>query len=706
MQYLVMDFETRSTLDINEVSSRRYASDPSTDILCIGLKWNDRPAKVFTPVTGPVIDGRIQPIQIMEAIRIGCPVVVHNRSFEERIYRHICVERFGWPEIHIDQWVDTQASCLYYTHPRKLSEVCKSLSLTAKKDTEAGRDLDTTETGKKKKGKNTRHVIGQVSQPRSYSKAQVKKWIESGNSVEDLPVRWWEDQPRLDRVYQYCIDDCESQDELFRTLGPLPPDRMSEWRLDCEINERGVPVDWAGLHTISEIVLRSMSGYNDRLKILTKTATKPEGMVQSVTQVTKMKDWCVLQGCEIVSLSKQALMDNLERSDLPPHVREVLEIRQEAGKSSLGKLETMLTTADDDMRIRDTLVWHGAATGRKSGQGIQPQNFPNDCLKEELIDEFYTKLYSQNPDVELQSMAAKLDRSLPDMVTSSLRSFIQAEPGKKLVISDLSNIETRNLAWVAGCKLLNDAFASGDCPYKQFAGMIYNVADPQKNIDKKDKKRVLGKVSVLALGYGMGDVKFMETAAGPLYRIEIGPTQAKEIKELYRNTYWEVPEFWSACEKAFREAIKERTTIQVGKVAFGCNGTWGWIVLPSGRPIWYYKPQIAQRANRFREGKTSSQLVYMGKDSKSKKWCERTTYGGSLVESICQGMAGCLLQAICDRSKAAGYDVIFTVHDEIVAEVPSHYPLEPFHQLVKARPNWCLDLPIECESHETQRYGK
>lgn len=705
MQYLVMDFETRSTLDINEVSSRRYASDQSTDILCIGLKWNDRPAKVFTPVTGPVLDGRIQPIQIMEAIRIGCPVVVHNRSFEERIYRHICVERFGWPEIHLDQWVDTMASCSYYAVPRSLKKAGVALGLSMQKDTTLGMELDEDDDGKPKKGK-TRHVLTQVCKPRSHSKKAKENWLAEGRAIEDMPVIWWEDQPRLDALYKYCEADCESQDELFKTLGPLPPDRMVEWRLDCEINERGLPVDWCALHTVSEVVNSSLAGYNERLAFLTRTPAYPEGMVKTISQNAKLKDWCSLKGIEMVSLDKAAVIDALARADVVGDVREVLTLKQDAGKSSLGKLETMLLSADEDQRIRDPLVWHGAATGRKAGRGIQIQNYPNNCLSGQDLDDFHSALYSIDPDASVAALVQRMDRSLPDVVASALRSFIRAEDGKKFCISDLSNIETRNLAWVAGCRMLNDAFASGDCPYKQFAGLIYNIADPQKNIDKKDKKRVLGKVSVLALGYGMGSDKFSETAAGPLYQIELGQTQANEIKELYRSTYWEVPEFWSACEKGMRTAIEERTTVQVNKVSFGCNGTWGWIVLPSGRPIWYYKPQVAQRSNRFREGKTSKQIVYMGIDSVTKQWKERSTYGGSIVESICQGMAGCLLQAICDRSKAAGYDVIFTVHDEIVAEVPSHYPLEPFHQLVKARPNWCLDLPIECESHETQRYGK
>jgi len=71
--------------------------------MCIGLKWEGRPASVFVPTHGAVLDGRTRPIEVMEAIRIGCPIVVHNRTFEENIYYHICVLRFGWPEIHPDQ---------------------------------------------------------------------------------------------------------------------------------------------------------------------------------------------------------------------------------------------------------------------------------------------------------------------------------------------------------------------------------------------------------------------------------------------------------------------------------------------------------------------------------------------------------------------------------------------------------------------------
>lgn len=714
--YLVMDFETRSRVDLSEVSYQRYAADPSTDIMCIGLKWEGRPASVFVPTHGAVLDGRTRPIEVMEAIRIGCPIVVHNRTFEENIYYHICVLRFGWPEIHPDQWHDTMASCSYYAVPRSLEKAGKALGLTAQKMIVTPEFSEEEEPEPKPEGKRkrkpkkekpkSRHVLKQVCKPRVWSAPSIAKWIREGNREEDLPIRWWDDKPRLHALYEYCKADVESQDELYRTLGPLPPARLAEWRLDCRINSRGLPVDWPSLHTVSSITGDSLSWYNDRVRKLTATPAYPEGMIQTLNQNRKILDWIEMMGTSMTSLDKAAVIDALALNNLSNPVREMLTIKQDAGKSSLGKLQTMLDQTDLDSRIRDSLVWHGAATGRKAGRGIQPQNIPNDCLKGEDLDEFYRALADIDPAGKLQELSARIDRSLPDLVSGALRSFICAEPGKKFLISDLSNIETRNLAWVSGCRLLTEAFATGQCPYKQFAGMIYNIPDPQNAIDKKAKERVLGKVSVLALGYSMGADKFQITAAGPLYQIQLGMTQANEIKDLYRRTYYEVPAYWASCEEAFREAITNRTTVQNGRVSFGCNGTWGWIVLPSGRPIWFYRPQVARRPNRFREGSLTSQIVYMGIDSVTKQWRERSTYGGSIVESICQGMAGCLLQEICFRSEAAGYPVVLTVHDEIVSEVPEHYPVEPFHQIVKTRPAWCLDLPIECETHEAKRYGK
>lgn len=690
-QFLTMDFETRSPVDIRNASTTRYASHPETDILCIGLKWNDRPATALSPHKGKyVLDGTERPIELMHAIEHNLPIVVHNLSFEKRIYKHICHLRWGWPAIPDHLWVDTAAVCRYYAVPAKLEKAAEALELDAKKDMAGNR------------------VMLQLAKPRKPRKAEVKEWLKTHETANDMPTLWWEDDAKLERVIEYCKQDLVTQEQLFLKLGRLPAAREYEWRFDEMVNERGVPVDWGGLIAASTVIEQSMSGYCEELKKITATPAFPDGMVTSPTQRKKILDFCDLMGWSMVSSDKASVEDAL-RANLPEKVRQVLTIVQEAGKSSLGKVETMIDLTDDDWRIRDSLAWHGAATGRKAGRGMQPQNFPRDVMKDEEADEFHKILASANAlqDLEFkyQSSLVTFDhKSIPDVVASALRSFIRAEDGKALYVSDFSNIETRNLAWVAGCRLLNEAFSTGKCPYRQFASRVYNV--PPDSIAKGSQERQLGKVAVLGLGYGMGADKFMATAAAPPYHIELSLDRAKEIVKLYRETYPEVPKFWAACELAFIRAINERSSVSVGRVTFGCNGDWGWIILPSGRPIWMRKPRVDRVADRWREGKTRLQISYLGVDSKTKAWGTRTTYGGSLCESICQGIAACLLQESLHRLEASGYPVILSVHDEILCEADERLSEERFDKLMKERPQWALDLPVECESHKSKRYGK
>jgi len=691
-KFLTLDLESRSEVCLKTYSTTHYASHPSTGILCIGLKFDDGPAVTARPLKGrPTLDGSVRPIELMHAIEAKLPIVVHNLSFEKRMYKHICVERWNWPEIPENQWIDTAAICRYYAIPARLVEAAKALGLDAQKDMAGNR------------------VMLQCSKPRKPRKAEIAKWVKDGKDPADMPALWYEDEERLARVYVYCEQDLTVQEQVFLKLGPLPPERDAEWRFDEMVNDRGVPVDWPALFTANQVVEQSLAEFNQRLRDITKTPAFPGGMVTAVSQRKKILDWCELAGWTMASTNKESVADALGSTSLPGPVREVLTIVQEAGKSSLGKLDTMLCLTDADGRIRDSLAWHGAATGRKAGRGMQPQNFPRDCMDAEEADAFHEMLRQPDPfeavSFRYQSTLMVTDPvSIPDVVSSALRSFIVADPGHELYISDFSNIETRILAWVANCRLLNEAFSTGSCPYRQFASRVYNVRPD--TIAKGSQERQLGKVAVLGLGYGMGHAKFTDTAGAPPYNITLDPDRSKEIVKLYRETYPEVPKFWSECEKAFNDAIQGKTQISVGKVAFGCNGEWGWIILPSGRPIWMREPKVGRVADRWREGKTRLEISYMGIDSKTKQWCRRSTYGGSLVESICQGVAACLLQAALHRLEAAGYPVILSVHDEALVMAPEGSSLDRFHELMKARPAWASDLPVECESGKSRRYGK
>lgn len=695
MRYLVLDFETRSAVSLKDSSYRHYASHPTTDILCIGLKWDDRPATVHVPVpgiSGAVLNGKIGCTEIQEAIKAGCPIVAHNAFFERRIYYHICHLRFGWPAIPDAQWMDTMAICAYYTIPMKLAKAAKALNLSNLKDESAGQEDDDDEESPKKGG----HIVTQVCKPRNPSKKAVADW----KGAAPMPLVWWEDSVRLEKLYEYCKQDVRTQAELFEKLGPLPKDRWLDWQLDHRINERGVRCDWGALFAANIVVKNSLATYNDRVRTLTASLAYPHGMVQTVNERQNILDWCELKGFQIHSLRKEHVEFVLKHSEMPDPVRELLSLRQAAGKTSLGKLIKMLNLADTDSRLRDSLAWHGAATGRWAGRAWQPHNLPRECMSDEEAKAFHDALKSDEIYAYLQSRKDRDGMSTPDVVSSALRSFLIAEPGKRLLVSDFSSIEARVLAWFAGCNTMLDAFKAEKCVYTQFASRATGKAEA--DITKKSRDRQLGKAAVLGLGYGMGGGKFRDTAEDQ-YRVVLTPEEADIIKVLYRKTYPEVPKLWSALESAFSQAILNRTTVTCGKLLVGCNGEWGFIVLPSKRAIWYREPMVKKVPNPWRDGATMNEISSMGQNM-TKQWVRQSTWGGTLVENICQATAADLLTESIRRTENAGYACVLSVHDEVIAE--SEKDEAEFHRLMKMTPAWGMDLPLDCETHSCERYGK
>ena len=99
------------------------------------------------------------------------------------------------------------------------------------------------------------------------------------------------------------------------------------------------------------------------------------------------------------------------------------------------------------------------------------------------------------------------------------------------------------------------------------------------------------------------------------------------------------------------------------------------------------------------------QLTFMGINSYTRKWERQHTYGGSLVENIVQAIARDIMAAAMQRCETAGYDVVLTVHDELVAE-GTHGDIKEFEALVAEVPDWAEGMPIAVEGFTTRRYRK
>src|SRR5262245_9575177 len=96
------DYETRSQAIIKTVGTYRYATDPSTEVLCCGYAVGDEPVQLWTP-------GNRVPAEFIEAATNPSWIVcAHGAHFEDAIERHVLHRRFGWPAFSVEKQRCTQ----------------------------------------------------------------------------------------------------------------------------------------------------------------------------------------------------------------------------------------------------------------------------------------------------------------------------------------------------------------------------------------------------------------------------------------------------------------------------------------------------------------------------------------------------------------------------------------------------------------------
>src|SRR5215472_12636802 len=207
---LFRDFETRRCVLLKSVGVYKYATDPSTEVLCGAFAVDDEPAKLWTP-------GDPVPAEFIEAARNPAWIVcAHGAHFEDAIEHHVLHPRFGWPVFPVEKQRCTQAMSLAVGLPARLSTAAIALELSNRKDAAGER------------------LMHQTSKPRRPHKDEHPDG-----------VYWFEDQERLDRLYAYCEQDVEVERELYSRLPPLSASEQSLWELSYKINARGFCVDRA-----------------------------------------------------------------------------------------------------------------------------------------------------------------------------------------------------------------------------------------------------------------------------------------------------------------------------------------------------------------------------------------------------------------------------------------------------------------------------
>jgi DNA polymerase len=365
----------------------------------------------------------------------------------------------------------------------------------------------------------------------------------------------------------------------------------------------------------------------------------------------------------------------------------VLELRQDGGKSSVAKYLAMKQRACDDGRVRGNLMYHGASTGRWSGAGVQLQNLPRDTVKD----------WEWSRD-NLDPADPKTMGTLSRMI----RGCIIPDEGNKLMWVDYASVEARGVAWLAGQKDLVSLFSANGKIYEEMASKVFNV--PVQDIGKDSKERFIGKTVVLGCGYSMGALRFRQQCAA--MGTDIDEELAQRAVDAYRQGYSMIPALWRGLNKACIASVENMGTItNYETIQFLADKDWLVVRLPSSRKLFYRTPRIIQVSGPFGN---RPNIEYMSVNSFTKKWQWERTFGGKLTENIVQGLCRDLIADAMLRLDRSGYEVIASVHDEVICEVPvdGHYTLDEMTKLMCELPDWATGFPLSAEGKEGKRYGK
>lgn len=293
------------------------------------------------------------------------------------------------------------------------------------------------------------------------------------------------------RFVQYAGGDIVTMREARRLMPSwnYKDKQLLLWHTDLKINNRGFAVDLElAKHAVTAATL-----IQDRLSRRVQVATDDE--VGSATQRDAMLDFlqplCAEFGVELPDLKADTLERRLEDPDLPDYIKDLLRIRLEASMNSVSKFKTLLKRVSSDGRLRGSMQFRGAGrTGRWAHRGFQPGNLPRASLSHELIEFAIECIKADDVDA--------MDLVFPNLmlaISNTIRGVIVAGEGKKLVVADLSNIEGRVAAWLAGEDWKLEAFRQFD---KGIGHDLYIVAYASsfgislEGVEPKDGKKFIG----------------------------------------------------------------------------------------------------------------------------------------------------------------------------------------------------------------------
>ena len=652
IRHLHLDLETYSSAPLSKCGVYRYCDSPDFEILLLSYAFDDEPVVTVDLACGEEIpEGFLAALTDSQVVKIAHNATYERVCFSRYLRRSVLLAAGEW--LDPAQWRCTMVMAWYSTLPGRLADVAVALNVTEKK-MEEGKDLI------------------------RYFSVPCKPTKTNGGRTRNLPQH----APEKWATYKaYNAQDVETERAVYKALlsHPLPEHEWELYALDQRINDRGVRIDRLLVKQAMAVDLAFSRQAFRRAQELTG--------LNNPGSVSQLKVWLADMDMPMESLSKRIVQEKATEAE--GIVKELLELRLELSKTSIKKYEAMARTVCKDGRVHGMLQFGGASrTFRWAGRLVQLQNVPQNHLPDLKLARDIVKRGDEEQ-VEL------LFGSVPNTLSELIRTAFIPKDGCRFIVADFSAIEARVLAWLAGEEWVLEEFRGKGKIYEATASRMFHI--PQETIVKGHPNyeyRQKGKQAVLSCGYG-GGVGALKAMGAKMPEEEMQP-----LVDSWRAANPHIVQFWYALGNAASEVIEKHNSVRVGKVKVYWRDNRLLIRLPSGRDLCYLSPRFV--TNRF----GSRGIGYLSASASGKMELQET-FGGKIVENCTQSIARDLLAHAMQNLEAAGYPIVFHVHDEAVMEVPiGQGSVEEACRIMAIPPDWAQDLPLRADGEEMEFYRK
>ena len=402
---LHLDIETYSTVDLKKNTVYRYVEDEHWIILI--CSWCIGQGEIHTAYGHEEISG------IPGLFDPTVKKIAHNSDFERINFSALKGLPVG-TYIDPEEYIDTAVLASLWGYPRSLKGFCKVVGGEAK-DEAGGR------------------LINMFSVPN-------RKGVRT--LPEERPADW-------DAYVEYNRQDVISmRDNIYRLGKGFPSaEEYEAWITATRINDRGIKIDTA----LAGAAHRQYEANKKRDLARVKEITG----LDNPNSVQQFKGWLTNQGFEMESIDKAHVAELLERDDLPDEVREAVERKQLAALSAATKYVIAQGSTNSDGRLRGTIKYSNANTGRMTGVTLSPHNLPRD---------HFTDAEGEH---DTEAEQAAIDKLLAGVHVGSedLKKLVRPLLVGPFTVSDYSAIEARLTAWAAGEDSVLESFRKGEDIY-------------------------------------------------------------------------------------------------------------------------------------------------------------------------------------------------------------------------------------------------